>query len=103
MSRIPRDRTDMSEIKQFRAIVRGRVQGVSFRAYTAEEARTLGLAGYAKNLADGSVEVVARGDETALRKLIQYLHVGPTIARVTGVELDWNDSDPAPDPFTVRY
>ena len=93
----------MSVEKQFKAIVRGKVQGVSFRAYTVDEARALGLAGYARNLADGSVEVVARGEETVLRKLIQYLHVGPTIARVTGVEIDWSDTTPAPDPFTVRY
>ncbi len=93
----------MKEIKQFRAIVRGKVQGVYFRAHTADEARALGLAGYAKNLPDGSVEVVAKGEETALRKLIQYLHVGPTIARVTGVDLDWSDVTPAPDPFTALY
>ncbi len=93
----------MNEIKQFKAIVRGKVQGVYFRAHTADEARALGLAGYAKNLADGSVEVVARGEERALRRLIQYLHVGPTIARVSGVELDWTDTTPAPDPFTVPY
>jgi acylphosphatase len=93
----------MSETKQFKAIVRGKVQGVSFRAYTVDEARALGLAGYAKNLSDGSVEVVARGEEAALRRLIQYLHVGPTIARVSGVEIDWSDATPAPESFTVRY
>lgn len=93
----------MSETKQFKATVRGKVQGVYFRAETVDEARALGLAGYARNLPDGSVEVVARGEEAALRKLIQYLHVGPTIARVTGVEIDWSDTTPAPDPFTVRY
>ena len=93
----------MNEAKQFKAIVRGRVQGVYFRGHTVDEARALGLAGYAKNLPDGSVEVVARGDEAALRSLIQYLHVGPTIARVSGVEVDWNDRTPAPDPFTVLY
>lgn len=90
-------------MKQFRAVVRGRVQGVCFRASTADEARGLGLAGYARNLPDGAVEVVARGEETALRKLIDYLHAGPSIARVSSVEIDWNDASPAPDPFTVRY
>jgi acylphosphatase len=93
----------MNELRQFRAIVRGKVQGVCFRAHTEDEARALGISGYAKNLSDGSVEVVARGEETALRKLIQYLHVGPTIARVTGVEIDWSDTSPAPDPFTTLY
>lgn len=88
---------------QFKAVVKGKVQGVYFRAHTADEARALGLAGYAKNLPDGSVEVVARGEEAALRKLIQYLHVGPTIARVSGVDLDWSDTSVAPDPFTIQY
>ncbi|MBD3161718.1 MAG: acylphosphatase [Candidatus Eisenbacteria bacterium] len=93
----------MAETKQFRAIVRGRVQGVYFRATTAEEARRLGLAGYARNLPDGSVEVVARGAEEALRDLVAFLHRGPIPARVSGVEVDWDDSSPAPDPFTVKH
>lgn len=93
----------MAERKQFRAIVRGRVQGVFFRATTVEEAKRLGLSGFARNLPDGSVEVVARGDEPALRELEGFLHRGPTAARVHAVEIDWNDSTPAPDPFMVKH
>lgn len=89
--------------RQFRAIVRGRVHGVYFRATTEKEAQGLGLAGCARNLPDGTVEVVARGDEEALKLLIEYLHRGPTVARVTAVEVDWDDSSPAPDPFTIKY
>ena len=89
--------------KQFRAIVRGRVQGVTFRAATEKEALRLGLAGYARNLPDGTVEVVARGPEEAIRELVAYLHRGPAPARVDGVEIDWADSTPAPDPFTVKH
>ena len=93
----------MEETKQFRAVVRGRVQGVYYRATTVDEAQALGLAGYARNMPDGSVEVVARGEESALKRFIEYLHRGPTLAVVTGVEVEWGDSTPAPDPFTTKY
>ena len=88
---------------QFRAIVRGRVQGVYYRATTVEEAQTLGLKGFARNMPDGSVEVVARGEEPILKRFIEYLHRGPTLAVVTAVEVEWGDSSPAPDPFVTKY
>jgi acylphosphatase len=69
-----------------RFIVSGRVQGVFFRASTRDEALRLGLRGHARNLADGRVEVVARGDDSALADLERWLQVGPPLARVTGVE-----------------
>ena len=69
-----------------RFIVSGRVQGVFFRASTRDEALRLGLRGHARNLADGRVEVVARGDDAALADLERWLQVGPPLARVTGVE-----------------
>jgi acylphosphatase len=90
-------------IKQFRALVRGRVQGVSYRATTVEVGRSLDLAGHARNKPDGSVEVIARGEESALRELIEFLHIGPSLARVTEVEVDWSDSTPAPVPFSTSY
>ena len=93
----------MDEIKQFRAVVRGRVQGVYYRATTVEQARALDLQGYARNMPDGSVEVVARGEETSLKRLIEYLHQGPTLAVVTAVEVEWGDITPAPDPFMTKY
>ena len=68
-----------------RFIVTGRVQGVFFRASTREVALQLGVAGYAKNLADGSVEVVACGNAEALDKLDAWLRHGPPAARVDTV------------------
>lgn len=88
---------------QFRAVVRGRVQGVYFRATTVEEARALRLSGYARNLPDGSVEVAAAGPRTDLDRLLDYLHRGPDLAKVTGVEVDWDDRSPLPHPFGIRY
>jgi acylphosphatase len=66
-------------------VVSGRVQGVFFRASTRTEALRLGLNGYAKNLANGDVEVVACGDSAALAALGRWLLIGPPSARVQGV------------------
>ncbi len=71
-----------------RCRVSGRVQGVFFRAATQREARTLGLTGWAKNLPDGSVEVVACGDERAVRALCDWLWEGPPHAQVEGVRCE---------------
>jgi len=66
--------------------VSGRVQGVFFRASTQEKARQLGLSGWAKNLADGRVEVLACGTDEILAKLELWLRQGPPMARVDKVE-----------------
>lgn len=68
-----------------RFLVSGRVQGVWFRAATRERALRLGLAGSAKNLADGRVEVLAIGDEEAIDELARWLWQGPPLAKVTEV------------------
>ncbi len=65
-----------------RCLVSGRVQGVFFRASTREEARRLGLSGYARNLADGRVEVLACGPRAAVAELRDWLRQGPPLARV---------------------
>jgi len=67
--------------------VRGRVQGVYYRASTREQALALGLDGHALNLADGSVEVMAAGADAALDALQAWLARGPAMARVEAVEL----------------
>ena len=68
-----------------RFLVAGRVQGVYFRASTRERALALGLDGYARNLADGRVEVVACGEAAALEALAEWLQHGPPAARVEQV------------------
>lgn len=68
-----------------RVVVSGRVQGVFFRASTRAEALRLGLEGSARNLADGRVEVIARGPDEALRELERWLWQGPPAARVEDV------------------
>jgi acylphosphatase len=74
-----------------RCLVAGRVQGVFYRATTRNEAQCLGLTGYAKNLMDGRVEVVACGDKEAVETLREWLRKGPPDARVTGVACEFID------------
>ncbi len=71
-----------------RARVSGRVQGVWFRASTAERAEALGIRGRAENLPDGSVLVHAAGTDAALDALVEWLHRGPPMARVDAVEVE---------------
>jgi len=68
-------------------IVSGRVQGVYFRAFTQKQALKHGITGYAKNLPDGNVEIVACGSESALQQLIAWCHKGPLLAKVSAVEV----------------
>lgn len=77
-----------------RFLVSGRVQGVFYRASTREQALALGLSGYARNLPDGRVEVVASGDDAALDALERWLWQGPPAARVDEVR---RESCEAPD------
>jgi acylphosphatase len=65
----------------------GQVQGVFYRASARAQARALGLTGYARNLDDGAVEVVAEGDEESLEQFVVWCHIGPPAARVTRVEV----------------
>lgn len=73
----------MGRCKRF--LVSGRVQGVFFRTSTQDTARRLGLCGFARNLADGRVEVVACGEPSRLAELEDWLWQGPPYARVSNV------------------
>jgi acylphosphatase len=75
-------------MRRIRAIVSGRVQGVSYRAATRTEARRLGLVGWVKNLDDGSVELEAEGPADKVEALVQWCHHGPPAARVLSVAVD---------------
>lgn len=83
-----------------RFVVGGRVQGVFFRASARDEAVRLGLTGHAKNLSDGTVEVVACGDDAALTQLEGWLGHGPPLARVSRVERS-AAAIVAPQRFTI--
>ena len=93
----------MADRRCFRAIVRGRVQGVSFRYYTLLEAEQLGVVGVVKNRWDGTVEVVGEGEDDTVRKLLAWLYHGPRWARVEGVEVEWMDPAGVFERFEVRF
>ena len=79
-----------------RCLVAGRVQGVYYRAATAEEAVRLALDGWVKNLADGRVEVVAAGEPASVAALVRWLWKGPPAARVDAVHIEeWTGSVPS--------
>jgi acylphosphatase len=84
-----------------RAIVRGVVQGVGFRASTREQARTLGVSGVARNLLDGSVEVEAEGDAQGVEALLAWLHQGPPWSRVERVDVTELPLSGHDGPFAV--
>lgn len=69
--------------------IHGRVQGVAFRAHARIVAENLGLVGWVRNCADDSVELVAEGDDLALRRLRQWCGHGPPAARVSRVDDRW--------------
>ena len=74
-----------------RCVVSGRVQGVFYRAFARERAQQLGLTGYARNLPDGRVEVLACGDPEAVGELREWLREGSPEARVSSVACEVAD------------
>lgn len=82
--------------------ITGKVQGVWYRASTVEQARALGLTGWARNCADGSVEVLAIGDAAAIEALIEWAHDGPPNAVVVAVvATETPVPTPGPTDFTI--
>ena len=75
-----------------RVVIRGRVQGVFFRAETRERARSLGLAGWVRNNPDGTVEAVFQGDRDRVESMLAWCRRGPAAASVEDVELEWTET-----------
>jgi acylphosphatase len=90
------------DLARLRLLVHGRVQGVFFRQAAAEEARSLELRGWVRNLPNGDVEIVAEGPRRELKILAAWANQGPRLARVTGVEEEWSDYRGEEEPFAIR-
>jgi acylphosphatase len=75
-----------------RAVVSGRVQGVGFRYSCRHEAQQLGVRGWVRNLPDGRVEAHVEGEEAQVAAILDWLHRGPSFARVSSVEV--SDTEP---------
>ncbi|WP_370692533.1 acylphosphatase [Reyranella sp.] len=85
---------------QARLAITGRVQGVGYRDWAMATAQRLGLSGWVRNRADGSVEALIGGDDDAVGRMIEACRRGPTLARVDAVDVEPVDLDVLPSGFT---
>ena len=101
---ISSERMDVTADEQERAgfRVRGRVQGVGFRAWAARRAAELGLTGWVRNAADGSVEVRVAGARAAVARYRQLLESGPPLARIDEITVVDAGAGPLPTRFEIR-
>ncbi|MCA9368050.1 acylphosphatase [Candidatus Kaiserbacteria bacterium] len=88
---------------ELRAVIHGRVQGVSFRAYIQDAATELGLVGIVQNKTDGTVRVVAQGMPEDLKTFVEYLHEGSLLAVVEGVAVEWGNVNKTFTDFSVLH
>lgn len=89
-------------MRRIHVLVSGRVQGIFFRAFAKNEADKLGLKGFARNLADGRVEIIAEGDEGALKEFIETLKARHPLAKVEDIEIKWGDAKKEFEDFETR-
>ena len=93
----------MADLALIKVTVHGQVKGIGFRAFTREQAKALGLTGYVRNQpGENAVEIEAEGEKARLEKLIAYLKVGPPLARVERVEVNWSEYTGQYADFSVR-
>jgi acylphosphatase len=83
--------------------ISGRVQGVFFRQETKEKAEELGVFGWVKNLPDGQVEAVFEGEKDKVEQIIKWAQKGPSLAKVNGLDLTWEDFKDEFKKFEIRY
>lgn len=93
----------MSEKIRAHIFVSGRVQGVFFRDNTRQKAEELGVSGWVKNLADGRVEAVFEGEKEKVESLIEWAKKGPSIAKVNGIDVEWQEYKGEFENFEVRF
>lgn len=88
--------------KDITCIVHGTVQGVNFRHFAKRKAEEFGLTGFAENVPDGTVKIVAQGPEETLRKFIEQLSVGPSTAEVESIDVIWLGTGEEYSGFEIR-
>ncbi|NIP29923.1 MAG: acylphosphatase [Candidatus Dadabacteria bacterium] len=81
--------------------VKGKVQGVFFRASTVDVATNLGLKGWVKNLPNGNVRIIAEGEEVNLRKLCNWCRKGPSRAVVNSIDVEWKSPKSDFNSFSI--
>ena len=101
---ILQDKVKLIMKKQIILHIYGQVQGVSFRYSTQKKAEELNLAGWVRNEQDGSVEIVAEGEEKKLDKLIEWCKSGESIpTKIDRVEVKWSDASKEFDNFSIKF
>jgi acylphosphatase len=85
------------------AIITGKVQGVFFRMETQRAARNYGVTGWVRNKMDGSVDAVMEGNEADVKSLLAWCQEGPPHARVSNVDVIWQDYTGEFETFEVTY
>jgi acylphosphatase len=84
-------------------IVQGLVQGVGYRFFTVDMARKYKIKGYARNLPDGNVEVIAEGNQGMLNDFVKQLKIGPHSSKVTAIDVKWSEQEYGYTDFNIRY
>lgn len=100
--RVPEVSGIIAVMKRIHARVHGFVQGVGYRVFAQSEALRLGLCGYVRNCTDGTVEVVAEGEEGTLHRFVETLRRGPIGARVQRVDIEYAEATQEWDTFSIR-
>lgn len=93
----------MSDKRRARIIVKGRVQGIGYRAFARARAIPLLIRGFARNLPDETVEVVAEGEKDNLDKFIAELREGPALALIEDLNITWSDYKSEFTDFEIRH
>jgi len=83
--------------------VSGRVQGVFFRSETSYEAKRRNVVGWVRNTSDGRVEAIFEGEKEDVEKIIDFCRRGPPGARVTKVDIQWENYTEEFRDFKIRY
>jgi len=83
--------------------ISGMVQGVFFRSETRHEAKKRGVKGWVRNIPDGRVEAVFEGEQENVKELVEFCRRGPPGARVTGIDVMWENYTGEFRDFEIRY
>lgn len=93
----------MSGVKRAHLIIKGRVQGVFYRAFTREVAVSLGLKGWVRNQVDGTVEAILEGRKSDIESAIVQCYKGPSASSVSDIDVSWEGYKGEFDSFNIRY
>lgn len=93
----------MNEKVRVHVFIKGRVQGVFFRENTRAKAGELGVKGWVRNLPDGRVEMVFEGLKSSVERAVGWTKKGPPLARVDGIDIQWQESKREFDSFEIKY